>query len=136
MTEMDDLEPCPFCGARLQRQQTSSGHWYEHMGETGDCYATGSIVFDENIPAWNRRASLSPAGVMEEQVEVVEAAAKRIFEHWQFTQPTPAIPIDGVPAWVEGGNSLMQYKARAFARAALEAALEAVAKAQQGEEGK
>lgn len=53
------LEPCPFCGARLQRQQTSSGHWHEHMGEVEDCYATGSIVFDENIAAWNRRAYLA-----------------------------------------------------------------------------
>lgn len=65
---------------------------------------------------------LKPAGVTEEQVE---AAAKRIFEHWQFTKPIPAIPSDGVPAWVEGGNSLMQNKARAFARAALEAAAKA-----------
>ena len=58
----DGLLPCPFCGAHLQRQQTSSGHWHEHMGEVEDCYAAGSIVFDENIAAWNRRASSPPVG--------------------------------------------------------------------------
>lgn len=58
----DGLLACPFCGAHLQRQQTSSGHWHEHMGEVEDCYATGSIVFDENIAAWNRRASSPPVG--------------------------------------------------------------------------
>lgn len=58
---IEELLPCPFCGGRLQRQQTSSGHWHEHMGEAEDCYATGSIVFDENIAAWNRRATPSPS---------------------------------------------------------------------------
>jgi hypothetical protein len=45
--------------------------------------------------------------------EQTELAAKAIFEHWAFAAPV---------AWVDGGNSDMQDRARRFARAALAAA--------------
>lgn len=44
--------------------------------------------------------------------EQIELAAKAIFEHWAFAAPV---------AWVDGGNSDMQDRARRFARAALAA---------------
>lgn len=50
--------------------------------------------------------------------EMVEEAAKAIFEHWQF-QPAAGTLIP----WVPKGNSLKQDEARDYARAALSAAL-------------
>jgi len=50
--------------------------------------------------------------------EVVEAAARAIFEHWQFQCPVEI-------HWTPNGNSLMQEKARDFARDGLAAALNA-----------
>lgn len=49
--------------------------------------------------------------------EQVEQAAKAIFEHYKFGVGTPGEK----PAWVEGGNSIMQGIARDFARASIAA---------------
>ena len=44
--------------------------------------------------------------------DVVEAAAKAIYEHWQFAaQFGPK-----APPWITGGNSLKQDEARSYAR--------------------
>jgi len=45
--------------------------------------------------------------------ELIEQAAKAIFEHYEFGDTKK-------PSWVVRGNSTMQCKARAFARAAFE----------------
>lgn len=49
--------------------------------------------------------------------DAVERAGRTIFEHWDFGVEQPGQK----PAWVPNGNSVMQQRARAFARAALSA---------------
>lgn len=51
----------------------------------------------------------------QEREAVLEGAAQRIFENYEFGVWTPGEK----PAWVPNGNSEMQHVARAFARAAL-----------------
>lgn len=56
---------------------------------------------------------------------MIEIAAKAVFEHWQFAKPVDPVPAKGMPAWVDGGNSLMQDKARDFASTAIHAYIDA-----------
>lgn len=57
----------------------------------------------------------TPATQTNGDVEAIEAAAKAIYEHWQFKTPK------NYP-WIPGGNSTKQDEARSYAVAALSAA--------------
>lgn len=55
--------------------------------------------------------------------EMVERAARAVYEHWKFGKNDHGLMGREKPAWVHGGNSLRQDEARNYATAALEAAL-------------
>ena len=57
--------------------------------------------------------------------EARDGAAKSVFEHWKFQVENGAKPV----SWVERGNSDKQTEARAYANAALLAALPHIEKA-------
>lgn len=71
---MDDLKPCPFCGAEAYRSL-----WDETVLCSAGCRDDAT-----SIDAWNRRApSPAPAAPPSEAVErLVEAA--RILSDWEY----------------------------------------------------
>lgn len=58
----------------------------------------------------------TPTEIGEREAQI-EAIAQAIYEYWQFGQWTNSEK----PAWITGGNSVMQDLARGFARAAIRA---------------
>ena len=57
--------------------------------------------------------------------DILEKAAQAIYEKHSFGL-NQGIPIEGKPAWVPNGNSLMQMKARDYANAAFDVLREAL----------
>jgi hypothetical protein len=85
MTELDELEPCPFCGAHLvEASDPRMAGMVVHPADGLPLCPIGSLHFlptPEHVAAWNRRPSLSPAGVTEEQVEAALKARSAKFPH-------------------------------------------------------
>jgi hypothetical protein len=92
MTEMDELKPCQFCGyAPTGEEELLDILDVDEFGEkvekikyvgvscAGCCAYVPVQTHDktEAIAAWNRRPTLSPAGVTEEQVEAALKAKPR-----------------------------------------------------------
>jgi hypothetical protein len=81
----EELKPCPFCGAHLERSErlsTRSTNFYVHpVTEPDDCILNGVIITDKDddrAAAWNRRAALEPQDA--EPLSAVREAAYR--EGW------------------------------------------------------
>jgi hypothetical protein len=51
---MDELRPCPFCGAPAQMRHVENTWWVECSDD--NCPAFCSNTKGEAIAAWNRRA--------------------------------------------------------------------------------
>ena len=53
---MTELITCPFCKLKMKKNDTCSGIWYSHVAHTG-CYLQNFIVNEDEVEAWNTRAS-------------------------------------------------------------------------------
>lgn len=116
-TKASELAPCPFCGGEAELREGDECGYVQCLSAS---YHKGPFLYGDNnaaaeaIAAWNTRAPLPNEG------ELVEIVAITIFEAmqavYQHENPT-GISYN----WVNGGNSIMQDKARQKASAIITA---------------
>ncbi len=86
----------------------------EHLSRRTEYERNGSVMYHAPSGTCTTPVFLT---TLSPTVDAVEAAAKAIYEDWQF-----GTWFGGrKPDWIPGGNSMAQELARGFARAALEA---------------
>lgn len=80
-SEIDAPVSCPFCDAEMRRATWHTSLWEGHKPE---CFLVANLLFDQNIPKWNHRASPSrpvaapeiEAGDLAELIERFDNAAQ------------------------------------------------------------
>jgi hypothetical protein len=75
---IEELKPCPLCGATIERNDYGDDDWsYSHGDAPGECVLRGLHFGEENVASWNTRTAYDPDKRLSQEVDELKHDLER-----------------------------------------------------------